>query len=53
VVGSGTGSYQGIGGTFNLTLTLDEIDPPTACSATGAYVAQFIVMTGSGVVSFG
>ena len=53
VTGSGTGSYKGISGTFNLTITLDEVYRPTACDETGAYFAQSIVTTGSGTVSFG
>jgi hypothetical protein len=53
VPGSGTGSYQGISGTFNLTVTLDEVDKPTACSETSAYLAQLIVITGSGTVTLG
>jgi hypothetical protein len=32
VADSGTGSYKGISGTFNLTITLDEVYKPTACT---------------------
>jgi hypothetical protein len=53
VPGSGTGSYKGISGTFNLTITLDEVYRRTACSETGAYLAQSIVTTGSGTVAIG
>ena len=53
VAGSGTGSYAGISGTFDLTITLDEVDKPTACSVNSAYLAQLIVITGSGDVTFG
>ncbi len=49
VAGSGTGSYKGISGTFNLTLELDEVDPTLNCST---FLAQVIVITGSGTVSF-
>jgi hypothetical protein len=53
VAGSGTGSYKEISGTFTLAVTLDEIYRPTGCSETGSYLAQSIVTTGSGTVSFG
>ncbi|MFG2040039.1 hypothetical protein [Dactylosporangium sp. NPDC048998] len=54
VTGSGTGAYQGIRGTFNLTITLDEVYKPPACMENGgAYLSQSIVMTGTGTVSFG
>jgi hypothetical protein len=52
VAGSGTGSYKGVTGTFNLTVTLDEVYKPGACHETGAYLAQSIVTTGLGTVSF-
>jgi len=53
VAGSGTGSYRGIRGTFRLTVTLDEVYRPGACTETAAYLAQSIVTTGPGTVSFG
>jgi hypothetical protein len=45
------GSYKGIRGTFDLTITLDEVYQPTACIGTSAYLAQSIVITGPGNVS--
>jgi hypothetical protein len=53
VAGSGTGAYVGITGTFHLTITLDEVYRPIACSVTGAYLAQSIVITGPGTVTYG
>ena len=53
VAGSGTGSYQGIRGTFRLTATLDEVYRPAGCSATSPYLAQVIVIAGSGTVAIG
>jgi hypothetical protein len=53
IAGSGTGSYQGIGGTFMLTATLDEVYQPAGCSETSPYLAQVIVITGSGMVTAG
>jgi hypothetical protein len=53
VAGSGTGSYKGISGTFTLTITLDEVFKPTACSETSPALAQLIVITGSGAITFG
>ena len=52
VAGSGTGSYKGISGNFNLTITLDEVYSKANCTASGAFLAQAIVITGSGTVSF-
>jgi hypothetical protein len=51
IAGSGTGSYRGIRGTFMLTATLDEVYQPTDCSETSPYLAQAIVITGSGMVT--
>jgi hypothetical protein len=50
VAGSGTGAYRGVTGTFTLTATVDEIDAKSGCSATGAFIAQVIVITGPGTV---
>jgi hypothetical protein len=52
VAGSGTGSYRGISGNFNLTVTVDEISSKVNCSVSGAFEAEAIVITGSGIVSF-
>lgn len=53
VADSGTGADRGISGTFTITVTvtIDEIAAKSRCNATGAFVAQAIVMTGSGTVS--
>ncbi|MFF5292749.1 hypothetical protein [Paractinoplanes globisporus] len=48
--GSGTGSYRRISGTFDLTITLDEVYTPNSCTETSAYLAQSIVITGPGTV---
>jgi hypothetical protein len=52
VAGSGTGSYKGITGIFNLSITLDEVYQRDACTGSGAYLSQSIVITGPGTVSF-
>jgi hypothetical protein len=52
VAGSGTGGYQGISGTFKVTATIDEVDRKPACDGTGRFLAQLIVIAGSGTVSF-
>lgn len=49
VAGSGTGAYRGIGGTFNMTVSIAEVDPKLKCG-TGQYV-EAIFITGSGTVS--
>ena len=53
VAGSGTGAYQGITGSFTLTATVDEIDVKSGCTATGTFIAQVIVISGSGTVRIG
>ena len=50
VAGSGTGSYRGIGGSFSMTVTIDEVDKT---HANGPFLAQLIFLTGSGTVSLG
>ncbi len=52
VEGSGTGSYTGISGNFTLTVTIAEIVPKSNCNVSGAFLAQAVVITGSGIVSF-
>lgn len=53
VAGSGTGAYKGIDGMFDLTITLDEVYAPTACSESNLYLAQMITTTGPGWVDLG
>ncbi|MEY9890903.1 hypothetical protein ABIA31_004568 [Catenulispora sp. MAP5-51] len=55
VAGSGTGSYRGASGGFTLTITLDEVDKPTAgrpCDGSAAFLSQTIVSTGPGELRF-
>ena len=55
VAGSGTGAYKGVGGSFTLTATLDEVDKFSAaqpCTASSAFLNQAIIVTGPGSVSF-
>ncbi len=51
VSGSGSGSYKGIGGSFTLTITIDEIVQKPATTPSGTILAQIDVITGSGGVS--
>jgi len=53
VSGSGTGVYATIGGEFDLSTTLDEVDHPGACRETAPYLAQQILTTGWGNISHG
>jgi len=53
VAGSGTGSYKGISGAFTLTVTLDEVYGLAGCTGATAYLAQTIILTGTGTVSVG
>jgi hypothetical protein len=55
VAGSGTGAYKGIGGSFTLTATLDEVDKASTaqpCSASSAFLNQAILVTGPGTMTF-
>ncbi len=52
VAGSGTGSYRGISGNFNLTIKLAEVDAKANCSASSALLRESIVTAGSGTISF-
>jgi len=53
VPGSGTGAYKGISGSFNLTVTVNEVDSWPKCPTTGqTLIAQTVYSTGSGLVSF-
>lgn len=51
VAGSGTGSYRGIGGSFSMTATIDEVDARPVCNGTGKFLSQVILMVGSGTIS--
>jgi len=52
VAGSGTGSYQGISGSFTVTGTIDEVDVKPVCNGTSKFLSQVILLAGSGTVSF-
>ena len=53
LAGSGTGAYRGITGAFAASATVDEVDRPgSGCqTATGAFLSQVIVITGTGTVT--
>lgn len=53
VPGTGTGAYSTVRGTFDLTITLDELYHPGACQETAPYLAQEIVTAGWGSISHG
>lgn len=50
VAGSGTSAYAHLRGTFDLTVTVDEVDAPP-CDGTGAFLQQTIIMAGTGTVT--
>lgn len=50
VKGSGTGSYSDINGTIALSVSVDEVFQ--TCSTSAPYLAQAIVTTGTGSVSY-
>lgn len=53
VSGSGTGAYKGIHGTFNMTITINEVERPPVCpkTDTSPFLAQSVFITASGVVA--
>jgi hypothetical protein len=53
VAGSGTGSYRGVSGSINMTVTIDEVDVKPCPGGTSRFLSQLIVFVGSGTVSFG
>lgn len=52
VPGSGTGLYRGISGSFNLTVTIDEVDVKPCPHGTTRFFSQLIFLVGAGTVSF-
>jgi hypothetical protein len=55
IAGSGTGAYKGVGGSFTLTVTLDEVDKTSAaqpCNGTAPFLSQAIVVSGPGTITF-
>jgi hypothetical protein len=52
VVGSGTGAYRGIRGSFPVTITLNEVEARPCQPSPGAFRAQLITVAGSGTISF-
>ena len=52
VAGSGTGAYRAIGGSFPVTLTLDEVEAGPCQPSPGAFRAQLITVAGSGTIAF-
>jgi hypothetical protein len=50
VPGSGTGTYQGIAGTFAMTLTLNEVHN-SPCTTSVSILRQVIVLSGTGKIT--
>jgi hypothetical protein len=54
VAGSGTGAYQGIKGSFRLTVAVNEVDAKSEChGGPSVLLAQTIFFSGSGAISLG
>jgi hypothetical protein len=51
VVGKDTGAYAGLAGTLNLTITIDEVDPRHGCGPSSRFLAQNVLITGTGAVN--
>ena len=52
VTGSGTGAYRGITGTFDVTVTIEEVDVKPVCNGTSGFLSQLILLDGTGAVSY-
>lgn len=52
VAGSGTGAYRGITGTFDVTVTIEEVDVKPVCNGTSGFLSQIILLDGTGSVSY-
>jgi hypothetical protein len=52
VAGSGTGAYRGITGTFDVTVTIEEVDVKPVCNGTSGFLSQLILLDGTGSVSY-
>jgi hypothetical protein len=52
VAGSGTGDYRGITGTFDVTVTIEEVDVKPVCNGTSGFLSQLILLDGTGSVSY-
>ena len=50
VAGSGTGAYRGIDGSFNITITLNEVEAQPCQPSPGAFRAQLITLAGPGTI---
>jgi hypothetical protein len=53
VSGTGTGSYAHLTGAFSLTVTVDEVFHPGACSELSPFAAQKIVTSGWATIQDG
>lgn len=51
VPGSGAGAYGRIAGTFELSITIDEVDQRSHCGPSSPFLSQAIVISGSGTVT--
>jgi hypothetical protein len=51
--GSGTGAYEGLSGTLQLTITINEVESPPHCpkTDTSPFLAQTVFISGSGMVA--
>jgi hypothetical protein len=53
VLGSGTGAYKGLNGTFKMNITINEVEKWPSCpkTDTSPFLAQTVFLSGSGSVS--
>ena len=51
VAGSGTGAYRGIAGSFEMTVTADEVHMPCSPPFSGPPSWEVIVLAGSGTIT--
>jgi hypothetical protein len=53
VAGSGSGLYEQISGSFDVVVTIDEVEVKPVCNGTSQLHSQTIVISGSGIASLG
>jgi hypothetical protein len=50
VIGKGSGAYADLTGTLNVTITIDEVDARQGCGPSSRFLAQNVLITGTGRV---
>lgn len=51
IAGAGTGAYVNTRGELNLSVTIDEVDQRARCGPSARFLAQNVIITGTGTIS--